>query len=177
MDRSGQREERLSALRDRGRPDLAPIWVEDLDPLAALDEVRRWDGAFFRLEEARLLMELGRATEAAAVLAKAGDLPPGLASMRQRVRSQISESAASSAPPASAEKRPPIVTKTVAELYASQGDAATAISMYKEILTRAPGDQEARKRLAQLLGETPGYKEELSAWLNRVKLWRSALGV
>ncbi len=169
--------ERLDHLRGLGHDAVAPLWIETLPPHEALEELRGREGPLVRLQEARFLRLLGREDEARAVLEGLGSLPPGL----EEIRRELLEAGGEQGPgPAEGESRP-IATKTLAELYASQGDVDAAVATYREVLARDPGDEEARERLRQLLGREEraggGQEAALTRWLERVRAWRRALGV
>ncbi len=172
-------QERLDHLRGLGHDTVAPLWIETLPPHEALEELRGREGPLVRLQEARFLRLVGREDEARAVLEGLGSLPPGLEEIRRELLAADPEGPrdpeAGEAPPR------PIATKTLAELYASQGDVDAAVATYREVLARDPGDEEARERLRQLLGreERAGGDPAaaLARWLERVRAWRRALGV
>lgn len=79
---------RLSALR-RGSPACAPLWIEALPAEQALVELEGREGPVFGLQRARFLAELGRAGEASDLLSGLGDLPAGLAAVRDRLRDSL----------------------------------------------------------------------------------------
>ena len=58
----------------------------------------------------------------------------------------------------------PLVTRTIAELYARQGLTERALDVYRQLLQLTPGDPELRRRVAELEGtagaETPEPEEE-----------------
>ncbi|GAB6062615.1 tetratricopeptide repeat protein [Deferrisoma palaeochoriense] len=172
--------ERLRRFREEGGEPLVPIWIETLPPEEALVELRGREGPVFRIQEARFLGLLGRADEAREVLAGLGELPRGLALLRDAVAAELGE-----AKPRTEEPEPeaaPIASKTLAEIYARQGDVDGAVAMYREVLARNPDDVEARERLRELLGREArpaeaGLAARLEAWLGRVRAWRRVLGV
>ncbi len=47
---------------------------------------------------------------------------------------------------------PEMATRTLAEIYVTQGQQQAAIETYRELLARDPGDQKARERLQELEG-------------------------
>ncbi|NTU59562.1 MAG: hypothetical protein HGA98_00710 [Deltaproteobacteria bacterium] len=98
--------ERLRALRKNGLEALAPLWVEQLPPGEALDELRGREGAVFRLQEARFLLDSGRAPEALDVLAAQADWPPGLAAIRDELTTRARELSPASADAPAVEARP-----------------------------------------------------------------------
>jgi hypothetical protein len=131
------------------------------------------------VQEARILIDAGNGEAAREVLDRLPGLPSGL----QRLRDRLVEGFETGAASLGAEPDPDavphaIASKTLAELHASQGDVKAAITMYREILDRDPADEGARYRLRELMG---GKQERvelvLSQWLQRVRLWRRALGV
>ncbi|GAB4270079.1 tetratricopeptide repeat protein [Deferrisoma sp.] len=162
----------------RGNASLAPLWIETLPPEEALGELRGREGPVFRIQEARFLGLLGRADEAREILAGLGELPRGLALLRDAVAADLGEEKTSAGEPES--EAAPISSKTLAEIYARQGDVDAAVAMYREVLARNPDDVEARERLRELLGQAPrpaGPVARLEAWLGRVRAWRRVLGV
>ncbi len=163
--------ERLERLKRSGGDVLAPLWIETLPPEQALAELKGREGAVFRLQEARFLQLLGRADEARRTLESLEALPPGLARVRDRLRSGTD--AGPQRPEVPAPELP--VSRKLAELYASQGDRAAAADVYRRLLEQNPGDEPARARLRELEGE-PAVAA-LQAWLERVREWRRALGV
>ncbi len=167
---------RLAELRGLGHDALAPLWIETLPPEEALGELRGREGPLLRLQEARFLKLLGREDEARAVLEGLGSLPPGLEEIRRELLAAPVEE-----PPRPAGGEPrPIATKTLAELYASQGDVDAAVATYREVLARDPDDGEARERLRQLLGRERAGGDPVAAltrWLERVRAWRRVRGV
>jgi tetratricopeptide (TPR) repeat protein len=169
--------ERLSALRSRNSSVLAPLWIEESTPVEALRQLSERGDTLSRLQEARFLRALREEQKAWGVLEALGDLPAGLEAVRQSIRGPapapqvLSEEQGR----AEGEGRNAMVSKTLAELYASQGDAGTAVSMYRQILSQNPGDERARVRLRELLSAE--QVDPLHAWLERVRLWRGALHV
>ena len=170
-------EGRLADLRGLGCDAVAPLWIETLPPEEALEELRGREGPLSRLQEARFLRLLGREEEARAVLEGLGDLPPGLEGIRRELLEPVPEEPSR---PDRGEPRP-IATRTLAELYASQGDVDAAVATYREVLARDPGDEEARERLRQLLAREEAAGGDptaaLTRWLERVRAWRRVLGV
>lgn len=169
---------RLAGLRERGREELAALWIEALAPQEALAELfgRRDDLSL--LQKARFLLDLGRHEDAREVLGEVAAALPGL----RRIRDELV--AASAAPqgalePPDAEEEPALASPTLAELHAEQGDEGAAIAIYREILARNPQDHGARRRLTELLGARRPRREApaLHAWLARVRHWRGELGV
>jgi hypothetical protein len=155
-----------------------PLWIEALPPEEALAEVRNRRGPIFRVQEARFLIDAGQGEAAREVLDRLPGLPRGL----QRLRDGLGEGFETQTVPLGAEPEPeaphPIASKTLAELHASQGDVKAAIAMYREILDRDPADEGARDQLRELMGGKQERVEVvLSQWLQRVRLWRRALGV
>jgi tetratricopeptide (TPR) repeat protein len=82
-----------------------------------------------------------------------------------------------------------IATKTLAELYLSQGDTRRALEIYQELLRRNPSDQEVRQAVEHLgkrmargyplrnhgSGRGPLHGERikvLQRWQNRIRLIR-----
>jgi hypothetical protein len=71
---------------------------------------------------------------------------------------------------------------TLAELYATQGEAGAALAVYERLLAAAPGNESLRKRVEDLRagiaarrgGGVPG-EAALVAWLERVRGWRRVL--
>ncbi len=162
-------DDRFAALRARGAP---PLWSEALPLEESLREVRGRVGPIFRLQEAHVLLELGRVAEARRVLGTLGELPGGLSSLRDELLGRCG-----SAPAARPEPRS-LASRTLAELYAGQGDSQGAAEVYGELLTRDPGDRGARQRRDELLGRgAPSGVAALEQWLGRVRGWRRALGV
>ncbi|MFN3821332.1 MAG: tetratricopeptide repeat protein, partial [bacterium] len=94
-------------------------------------------------------------------------LPPEIQAQQEEARKRLEEVAkqvtshkktpSTSKPPAPSEK-PKIATKTLAELYASQGDWARAIEVYEELLRRFPDNQAYRKRLQDLRNRLEGIE-------------------
>ena len=167
--------ERLASLKSRGSSELAALWVEASAPAEALGQLAARGDTLSRLQEARFLWALGEEPKARGVLAALGDLPAGLEAVRQAICGSAPAPPAAGQETDRTEGRPPMVSKTLAELYASQGDVGTAVSMYRQILGQDPGDERARGRLRELLGAKPA--DPLHAWLERVRLWRRALSV
>ena len=175
MAASARVSERLSVLKGRGSAELAPLWIEELAPTEALSQLADRDDPLARLQKARFLSALGEEPRAREVLHALGDLPAGLEAVRQSIRSSAPALQSGGKETAQTAVKPPMVSKTLAELYASQGDVGTAVSMYRQILGQDPGDERARGRLRALLGAEPA--DPLHAWLERVRLWRRALSV
>jgi hypothetical protein len=170
-------ESRLAALRSSGRPELAPLWIEHLLRDDALAELAGREGAVFRLQESWFLLEAGQADDGRAVLDLLADLPPGLEDLKRELLGRVDtrELAVVQQPDVAPAG---MASKTLAELYASQGDLGTAISIYRELVNRDPADSGAKERLQKLLGEeSSGVEGLLLDWLDRVRLWRGALGV
>ncbi len=172
-----QLRERLEELRERGDPELAPLWIEALEPRRAQKEVLDRDGEVFRLQEAHILIELGRREEARQLLGGLRDLPGGLAVVRADLLKAVSETAAEpegQGPPG----QESLATKTLAELYAAQGNLEESLAIYREVLAREPGDEEARRRIGELSGqeemkpEGEGAGPQLEQWLERIRSWR-----
>ncbi|NOY44782.1 MAG: tetratricopeptide repeat protein [Deltaproteobacteria bacterium] len=173
--------ERLSRFREEGCEALAPLWIEPLPPEEALEALRGREGAVFRIQEARFLGVLGRVDEAQAVLGALGELPAGLGRLREAVARELGAQA-SAAQAGPEDEKPPMASKTLAEIHARQGDVEGAVAIYREVLARDPDDVEARERLRQLLGTTEeprptGAVGRLAEWLERVRAWRRVLGV
>ncbi len=66
-------------------------------------------------------------------------------------------------------------TKTMAELYVSQGHLNDALEIYEYLLAKDPGNTEIKSRIEQLTGQDVGiYKNRrkisaLKTWLEQVK--------
>ena len=174
--------ERLADLEARGR--ILPFRYEVLDHDAAVAALDGRGDPVSRLQTARSLLGLERIAEAEAVLRSLGELPAGLARVRDALLERVPE-----APVAEpAEAFPPaagaMATRTMAELYLAQGDPGRAEAILREVLAREPEDGRARALLRELEGAPgPGGAAAdvpvaaLSAWLERVREWRRTLGV
>lgn len=162
---------------------LTPLWIETLSPDEALEELKGRQGEVFRIQEARFLAALNRSTEARQILEKLSSLPFGLAEIKAEVLAELSASAqgvAAAVEKSGAEEQAESgASKTLAELYASQGDVQEAISTYRALLADNPEDASIiRKRIAELLGKSALSVEELLAdWLANVRAWRRTLCV
>jgi len=161
---------------------LAPLWIETLPPEEALEELKGRQGEVFRIQEVRFLADLGRMDEARQILEQLSSLPFGLAEIKAGLLAELSaaeqgatavvEKSDAEAPAESA------ASKTLAELYASQGNAQEAISTYRALLADNPEDDSIRRRIAELSGKSVLSVEELLAdWLANVRAWRQTLGV
>jgi len=166
----------------KNNPILAPLWIETLSPEEALEELKGRQGEVFRIQEARILADLGRRDEARQILEELSSLPFGLTEIKANFLAELSESArggdaafeksGAEAPAESA------ASKTLAELYASQGNAQEAISTYRALLADNPEDASIRRRIEELSGKSVLSVEELLAdWLANVRAWRRTLGV
>jgi len=165
--------DRLSALAEREHPALRALWIDTLPPQEALAELFGRQDDLSLLQKARFLLDLGRGGDAAEVLRELGDLPAGLAGLRQELVDALEGAETEPA----GEEPPDLASPTLAELHASQGDQEAAIAMYREVLGRDPSDAQARRRLRQLTGPWPiGSAEVLGDWLERVRRWRSQHG-
>lgn len=168
--------ERLEEIRARGDPELSPLWIEGLDARRAHKEVLDRDGAVFRLQEARILGELGRREEARQILTGLQELPGGLADVRADLLRGLGE--AGPEPDALDMGPASLASKTLAELYAAQGNLEEALAIYRDVVGREPGDEKARRRARELSGhgeaelEPEGLTSELEHWLGRVRAWR-----
>ncbi|GAB4267230.1 MAG: hypothetical protein Kow0092_20480 [Deferrisomatales bacterium] len=166
---------RLAALGDGGPPALFALWAETLGADEALERLADREDPLSRLQRARRLLELGRAGEARGLLQGLAGLPPGLSRLRGELL------AAAGGEPASGETgheaSSGLATPTLAELYAAQGDVEAAVATYREVLAREPGNERARGRLRELLGEGPDPLAALEQWLACVRRWREVLGV
>ncbi|MGD8321812.1 MAG: tetratricopeptide repeat protein, partial [Gemmatimonadota bacterium] len=63
------------------------------------------------------------------------------------------------------ENAAPLVTRTLAELYARQGQVARALDVYRQILEAVPGDEDILRRIAELesgIGEAAATDESAS---------------
>lgn len=169
----------------KNSPTLASLWIETLPPDEALLELKDRQGEVFRVQEAKFLADLGRFSEASDVLDALGLLPHGLAEIKAEL---LAEFSAVSSPEAAVEAvaelsgaapaKKAMASKTLAELYASQGDVAAAVSTYREVLANFPEDLSARKRIEELAGRGVSSVEALlTGWLANVRAWRKALGV
>lgn len=171
-------EQRLSELRERGGPGPSSLWIEALPPDEALGELCGREGGLFRLQEAFFLIQVGRQEEARDILKSLAELPPGLKPARDDLLARVEPTKARVESKEEGALAGEIATKTLAELYVSQGDTESAVATYREVLNREPGDDEARARLRQLLENQPPTEAiSLPEMLEHVRLWRRALGV
>jgi len=170
---------RLQALVDGGSHGWArALWIETLSPQEALAELfgRRDDLSL--LQRARFLLDLSRHDDAREVLSEVQGASPGLQEVRDEFLSALA--ATVEEPEAQGDEgEPALVSRTLAELHARQGDVEAAVEIYRGIVAQDPEDRGARQRLRELLGaEQPQRPEEaLATWLGRVRRWRGELGV
>ena len=177
MRESGELENRKDWLRNRAPEDLAPLWIEHLEPEEGLRELSNRSGALFRLQEAHFLLLCGRGGEARAVLEALEDLPRGLRRVFDALWERVAEGEVETSAEGSSEQFG-IASRTLAELYLSQGDRDAAVDMYRELAKLHPDDGEIRSRLRALVGGgEPEGLAELAAWLERVRRWRAVRGV
>ena len=188
MTRDPDLTERLDALRRGGDSTTAPLWIEALPADEALAELRRREGSVFRIQEARVLLDMGRDGDARSVLEGQADLPLGLAAVRDLLRQRLSGTDRQSLRPASAGERSAgeprveagdgLTSVTLAELYATQGEVGAALAVYERLLAAAPNNESLRRKVRELRGErAAGAETALSEWLERVRGWRRALRV
>ncbi len=176
MRESGELEQRKDWLRNRGPEDLAPLWIEHLEPEEGLRELSNRSGALFRLQEARFLLHRGCRGEARAVLEALEDLPRGLRKVFDELWERVAEGGEET-PTEGSPESPGIASRTLADLYLSQGDRDAAVAMYRELAELHPDDGEIRSRLRTLVGAgEPQGVAELAAWLERVRRWRAVRG-
>ena len=74
-------------------------------------------------------------------------------------RSFVTEDAAAAAHAPVAEPDP-VVTETMGDVYATQGLRAEALMVYREVLSRMPGDQRLQEKIARLEGPTRAREPE-----------------
>ncbi len=169
-------EHRKDWLRNRGPEDLAPLWIEHLEPEEGLRELSNRSGALFRLQEAYFLLRCGRGGEARAVLEALEDLPRGLRRVFDDLWERVAEGGEETSAEGSSESSG-IASRTLADLYLSQGDRDAAVAMYRELAQLHPDDGEIRSRLRALVGGgEPQGLAELATWLERVRRWRAVQG-
>jgi hypothetical protein len=176
--------ERLEEVRCAGDPALAPLWIEVWPADAALGELETREGAIFRLQEARILMGIGRPEEAQAVLEGIDSVPPGLAPVQEGLLAELAGLCTDSRPggrsdgAVSEDADDGLASVTLAELYATQGEVGAALAVYKKLLAAAPGNESLRRKVRALQGEKASETEAaLIEWLDRVRGWRRVLGV
>ncbi len=176
MNQSGDLERRIDRLRNCGSEDVAPLWIEHLEPDEGLRELSNRSGALFRVQEAHFLLLRGRGGEARAVLEALADLPQGLQRVVGGLWARLEEVGEEVAEGVAVEDSG-IASRTLAELYLAQGDRDAAVATYRELAALRPDDGDIRGRLRALEGRgEPEGLAELVAWLERVRRWRALRG-
>ncbi len=149
-------------LHVEGFESFEPFSLPGASPAAAADETdpTAEDGSEAGIPEAaspeEMAFDMAMDEEAFAV-APEQDLPEGTPTIPVPLASPGAEFAP--------DPSPPLVTRTMAELYVRQGFIDRAVEVYRQLVEREPGDDGIRRRLAELEArETEEPSERAPQW-------------